>query len=147
MDQTFDYMSKGIEHIIRSIMKSTLKNPKETAFVLKFSKSVKAAEKIRADFGMRGEYIPPFLMASIAACCNLHCKGCYARATKSCTEDETADEMTADRWSEIFLEAKAIGIPFVLLLGGEPFMRRDVIERAAEIEEIVFSDFHKWHHA
>ena len=44
-------------------------------------------------------------------------------------------------WQELFNEAKDLGISFALLLGGEPLMRREVIEKAAKVKEIVFPIF------
>lgn len=46
------------------------------------------------------EHIPPFLMGSISSNCNLHCKGCYARANKSCGDNLKASEMSEERWGE-----------------------------------------------
>lgn len=136
-----EYMSEGINNIVKNVLKSSLKNPKETAFVMKFGKAVKDSKKARDEFESKGEHIPPFLMASIATNCNLHCKGCYARANKSCGSNLKDTEISEERWGEIFKEASELGISFALLLGGEPLMRKGVIERAALVKEIVFPIF------
>ena len=50
MNDNFDlaeYMGKGIEHIVSNVLKSSITNPKETAFVLKFMAQTKKARKIR----------------------------------------------------------------------------------------------------
>jgi len=46
-----------------------------------------------------------------------------------------------ERWKEIFKEAKELGISFILLAGGEPFMRKDVLQSAAQVKEIMFPIF------
>jgi MoaA/NifB/PqqE/SkfB family radical SAM enzyme len=50
-------------------------------------------------------------------------------------------QLTAEKWKDIFTEAKDLGISFILLAGGEPTMRRDVIEMAGNIPEIIFPIF------
>ncbi|MCR1973515.1 radical SAM protein [Clostridium sporogenes] len=136
-----EYMSEGIENIVRNVLKSSIKDPKEAAFVIKYMSAVKNAKNKRDMLESKGENIPPFLMVSIATNCNLHCKGCYARANKSCGDNLKASEMSEKRWGEIFNEAKEVGISFLLLLGGEPLMRRGVIEKASSVKEIVFPIF------
>jgi len=71
----------------------------------------------------------------------LFCKGCYARENKSCGEGLPNEQLSIQRWEGIFKEAKELGVSFILLAGGEPLMRRDVIEKAAEIKEIMFPIF------
>ncbi|MDM8313506.1 Radical SAM superfamily enzyme, MoaA/NifB/PqqE/SkfB family [Clostridium cadaveris] len=136
-----EYMSEGIENIVNSVLKLSIKNPKEAIFVMKYMLAVKDAKNKRNMLESKGEHIPPFLMVSIATNCNLHCKGCYARANKSCGNNLKASEISEERWGEIFNEAKEVGISFSLLLGGEPLMRRGVIEKASSVKEIVFPIF------
>ncbi len=136
-----EYMSEGIENIVKNVLKSSIKNRKEAAFVIKYMLAVKDAKNKRDMLESNGEHISPFLMVSIATNCNLHCKGCYARANKSCGDNLKASEMSEKRWGEIFNEAKEVGISFLLLLGGEPLMRRGVIEKASSVKEIVFPIF------
>ena len=136
-----EYMSGGIENIIKNVLKASIKNPKETAFVMKYMLASKEAKNKRENLESQNDHIPPFIMASIATNCNLHCKGCYARANKSCGDNLKDSEMSVERWGEIFTEAKEIGVSFILLLGGEPLIRRDVIEKAASVKEVAFPIF------
>ena len=79
MNETFDlqeYLSKGVEDVVADIMKATLKNPRESAFVLKFAAAAAAANKKRKAAEKRGQHIPSYLIASITSQCNLHCAGC-----------------------------------------------------------------------
>jgi len=141
---TFDlteYLDNGVEDIVKGILKASLKNPRETAFMLKFALSGREARKKRESLGKEGENIPGFLISSITSNCNLFCRGCYARANKSCGEGLQKEQLPAERWGGIFREASELGIPFILLAGGEPLMREDVLERAAEVREIIFPVF------
>ena len=49
--------------------------------------------------------------------------------------------MSAEQWDGIFDQARRIGISFILLAGGEPLLRKDVIDCAAMYPEIVFPVF------
>ncbi|MCD8153100.1 MAG: radical SAM protein, partial [Clostridiales bacterium] len=89
----------------------------------------------------QGEHIPPFLIASITSSCNLHCAGCYAWENHICSDGKAYAQLSADEWDAIFREARDLGIGFILLAGGEPMMRRDILEKAAQIPEILFPVF------
>lgn len=133
-----EYLSHGVENIVKAVMKASFKNPKESLFITKYALSSREARKIRVNHERNGEHIPPFLIASITSSCNLYCVGCYARANQSCGDKAVDNELTEVEWKKIFLEGSELGIGFILLAGGEPFMRQDVIETAAEFKNIIF---------
>lgn len=136
-----EYMSTGIENVVKGVIKASFKNPREAAFVLKYALSSKEAKKKRESFEKKGENFPAFLISSITSSCNLFCKGCYARENKSCGEDLKNKQLSTQRWESIFEEAKDLGVSFILLAGGEPLMRKEVIEKAAKVKEIIFPIF------
>jgi MoaA/NifB/PqqE/SkfB family radical SAM enzyme len=139
--QDFDlerYLSDGIEAIVKDALKATLKSPKETAFLTKYAIAAKKTESRRHSLELVGEHIPSFLIASITEECNLHCAGCYARAHMHGGSDA---HMSRSDWSRVFREASELGVAMILLAGGEPLMRRDVIEEAAEHPELMFPVF------
>ncbi|MBR3742711.1 MAG: radical SAM protein [Clostridia bacterium] len=144
MDQSFDiqaYMTKGVERVVKDAVKATLKNPKESAFMLRFAAASRAASKRRAETEKNGEHVPPFLIASITSKCNLHCAGCYSRCNHATVDAEPVAQMTGEEWGRVFSEADDMGISFILLAGGEPMLRRDVIEAAGERPNILFPIF------
>lgn len=136
-----DYLNNGIETIVKGAVRASLKNPRESIFIARFVLVNKKAEKIRRDFEQTGRHIPSFLIASITKSCNLNCTGCYARAIQSCHNDDGESLLQSSEWSRIFKEAEAIGINFILLAGGEPLLRKDVIDAASEIRNVVFPIF------
>ena len=80
MDKEFDiqsYMTRGVERIVTDALRASVKNPRETAYLVKFSTAAKKASRKRAKAEAGGEHVPPFLIASITSSCNLHCAGCY----------------------------------------------------------------------
>lgn len=136
-----NYLTTGVENIVKGAIKATLKDPKESAFMVSFAAASKKGASRRRQWADKGEHIPPFLIASITSACNLHCSGCYARSNESCVDGLPDCQLTADQWLAIFLEARELGINFILLAGGEPFLRRDIIEAAAKVPEILFPIF------
>lgn len=135
------YLTNGVETIVKGIIKSSLTNPKESIFMAKYAISSKASSKLRRHAEEKGEHIPPFLIASITSKCNLHCVGCYARSNHSCVDSQEVQQLTEKEWQKIFLEAKEMGVGFILLAGGEPLIRKDVISMAGNIPEILFPVF------
>ena len=136
-----EYMTGGVERIVKEALRATLSNPKESLFMIEYAKASKVASKIRAEYMEKGENIPPFLIASITSNCNLHCAGCYSRANKACSDSEPVSQLTSEEWGRVFQEAKDLGMGFILLAGGEPMLRRDVIEEAGKYPEIIFPIF------
>lgn len=135
------YMTKGVENIVKGALKATLSDPKESIFMAQYALASKEASKIRAKLKEEGEDIPPFLIASITSSCNLHCAGCYSRANHACSDDTPVSQLTADEWKRVFIEARDLGISFILLAGGEPLLRKDVMDEAGNIPEILFPIF------
>ncbi len=144
MDTNFDlqeYMTKGVENIVKGALKATLSNPQESLFMVKYAAASKEASRKRAEAKKRGEHIPPFLIASITSSCNLHCAGCYSRANHACVDAEPVAQLMAEDWKRIFAESRDLGIGFILLAGGEPMIRQDVLKVAGEFPEILFPIF------
>ena len=143
-DNTFDlqeYMTNGVENIVKGALRATLSDPKESRFMIQYAIDSKEASKRRAKLKEEGEEIPPFLIASITSSCNLHCAGCYSRANHACSDEKPVSQLTADEWKKIFEESRDLGIGFILLAGGEPMLRKDVIDVAGTIPEILFPIF------
>lgn len=132
-----EYLSFGVQSLIKNILKASIENSKETAFMLKYARKAKKAEKQRHSLELIGEHIPAFIIASITKACNLHCSGCYDRANTHCNKTE----MNKEQWSDIFLQAEDLGVSVVLLAGGEPLTREDVIREAAGHTSILFPVF------
>ncbi|MCR4990417.1 MAG: radical SAM protein [Lachnospiraceae bacterium] len=144
MKKEFDiqeYMTKGVERVVSDAIKATHKDPKESAFMLRFSVASAKASMKRKKAKESGEHIPPFLIASITSKCNLHCAGCYSRCNHATVDEEPVSQLSDEDWLRIFDEADDLGISFILLAGGEPMLRRGVIEAAGKKKNILFPVF------
>ena len=135
------YMTRGVVRVVSDSLRATAGNGREAEFMRSFARASKAASKKRKLAEKNGEHIPPFLIASIASACNLHCAGCYSRANDACGDEEQEKQLTGEEWDRIFTEADELGVSFILLAGGEPMLRYDVIKRAAAHGDIMFPIF------
>jgi len=144
MQDNFDlqsYLTKCVEQLVADALKATLRNPKESAFMLKFAAASRKASEKRKQAESSGEHIPTFLIASITSQCNLHCAGCYSRCNNATVDSEPVRQLSSEDWTRIFNEADELGISFILLAGGEPMLRYSVIEAAGKKQNILFPVF------
>ncbi len=79
-----------------------------------------------------GFYPPGFLVISPTMRCNLNCFGCYAGSYQQ------RDELSFDTIDRILNEAKEMGIYFITVSGGEPFIRKDIFDVFQEHNDISF---------
>ena len=139
-----DYMSGAIRRVMAKAYRNVLSNPLQAKTVWRLQQTFLKSEKRRAAVKEKeGVDIPPFLICSIATTCNLHCKGCYARAN-GIAADRAEDQkkmLSPDQWKAIFEEAASLGVNFALLAGGEPMLRKDILERVSEVEDMIFPIF------
>lgn len=135
------HMERGIRSILTAVTAFYLTNRKGRRFLAQFAPEARQASRRRRDWEAKGLQVPPFLIASIASQCNLHCVGCYARAEGMCGDGAAAADLLPEDWDRVFQEAKELGVSFILLAGGEPLLKRDVLEVAARRKEIAFPVF------
>ena len=144
MKRQFDlqkHIGQGVEKIVADTVRATLKNPKESLFMARFAAASRKASAIRMEYEQNGLHVPGFLIASITSSCNLHCAGCYSRFNHATVDEEPVKQLSCEEWLRIFKEAEALGISFIMLAGGEPMIRRDVIEAAGTMRDIIFPVF------
>ena len=135
------YMTRGVAHVVASSLRATKENNRESEFMKRFALASRKASKIRKAQEKKGEHVPPFLIASITSSCNLHCAGCYSRCNEATVDTAPVKQLTSDEWFKIFKEANEIGISYILLAGGEPMLRRDIITEAGKMQDIIFPIF------
>ncbi|MDR3239729.1 MAG: radical SAM protein, partial [Clostridiales bacterium] len=143
------YLNDGVASLIRDALKATWHNPRASAFWARYSLAAAKAEARRQKVEGCGEHAPLFLIASIASQCNLHCVGCYDRTNHIgahigahiSAASASRMEMSAQDWRRIFDQAEKLGVSAILLAGGEPLTRMDVIEEACRRPSILFPVF------
>ncbi|MBW1902276.1 MAG: 12,18-didecarboxysiroheme deacetylase [Deltaproteobacteria bacterium] len=69
----------------------------------------------------------PVVVWNVTRACNLNCIHCYARAV-----ERTCDkELTYDQGIALIDDLAEFGVPVILFSGGEPLMRRDLVDLAS----------------
>ncbi len=136
------FMNDNLRQLVQTARRSVFSNPREASFAMRFMGSLTKGEKRRRYMKENeGIDVPPFLICSIASTCNLSCAGCYARKT-GIAGDEPSRKMMGDKeWLAVFREAVELGFNVALLAGGEPLTRRDVLEAAAMVKDMLFPVF------
>jgi len=87
----------------------------------------------------RGEFFPPFLYLSIINSCNLRCQGCWVDvAAKQTKIDIHSLHRTVN-------QAKAMGNAFFGILGGEPFMHKELLDFLEGQPDVYFQVFTNGH--
>ena len=90
----------------------------------------------RQTFSQRRDMRTPFtVLVSPTMRCNLHCEGCYA------SEYSHQSDMSGQLFQRIVDEAAEMGVYLITVLGGEPFMRTDLLDVAAANPETYFQVF------
>lgn len=104
----------------------------------KLSKQLSNKEQVRNSLYETEELtVPPVLIISITNDCNLSCKGCYA-----CSQNRnSADEMTTAQIDRIIGEGKELGIGIVLIAGGEPLVKKGILEVVSKHKDVLFVMF------
>ena len=112
-------------------------SPKFGLFLLQTIYHQKKALKIRQRWKKQELNVPAFLIFSVTGSCNLRCKGCYSHAQHRDKEKE----LSSQKLQEIIQEATNLGISIILIAGGEPFMRTELLDITKQHPEIIFPIF------
>jgi MoaA/NifB/PqqE/SkfB family radical SAM enzyme len=75
---------------------------------------------------------PFFFVISPTMACNLKCVGCYAG------EYAKKDVLTTEEIDRLFTQGKELGIYFVTVSGGEPFIRKDLLDLWKKHDDMYF---------
>jgi MoaA/NifB/PqqE/SkfB family radical SAM enzyme len=92
------------------------------------------AAKVRLVHKRNGIHVPPFSIFSITGNCNLSCAGCYANILHR----SDRPELSKDRIGRLFEEARDLGVSIMLIAGGEPLLRKELLDLTAQTPEILF---------
>lgn len=89
--------------------------------------------KKREEFEVENGFRPPFIMIlSPTLHCNLRCKGCYTLGYG------TKPELPYELVKRVLGECQELGIHFITILGGEPFLYPDLFRMIEEHPQMFF---------
>jgi len=86
-------------------------------------------EEVLGEMGFEPPYV---IVVSPTMKCNLRCEGCYAG------EYEQKEELSFKEVDDIMEQTKDLGIFFVTISGGEPFVRKDLLDLFEKHRDIYF---------
>jgi len=86
-------------------------------------------EEVAEDLGFRP---PLFFVISPTMRCNLKCYGCYSG------EYDQDYGLSTELLDRIFTEAEELGMAFITVSGGEPFIRKDLLDLFENHKEMMF---------
>lgn len=67
--------------------------------------------------------------------CNLRCKGCYA------TDMMNLPKIPIEEVDRIIGEARDLGIYYIIVLGGEPFFYKELLDIYEKYDDMIFTPF------
>ena len=76
--------------------------------------------------------IPSVLAISATMRCNYNCKACYSRGRP------TDNELSIDELDALFSEAEELGVDSIVLTGGEPLLRHDILDLTEHHHRLLF---------
>jgi MoaA/NifB/PqqE/SkfB family radical SAM enzyme len=130
-------LNKALNVFFKDALKVSLKDPGQAFYFLQTVKNQQKASRTRAKWEKVGIHVPPMMIMSITNRCNLHCKGCYHQALR----DVTKSEMSQEKLRGTIAEASDLGVSFIILAGGEPLVRQDILDITRDFPSIIFLMF------
>lgn len=130
-------LNDSLKVFFKDAVRVTWKDPAQAIHFLKTVHWQTKATRRRTKAAQNGIHVPPIMIFSITHKCNLHCKGCYAKAL----DRKVQDELPPEEIDRIIGEARDLGTSFFVLAGGEPFMRKDLLDMTARYPDIIFLVF------
>jgi len=130
-------LNESLRIFFLDALRITLRNPSQAYSFFRTIRRQKKAARVRSNWEQQGIHVPPIMIFSITNRCNLHCKGCYHQALRQSPQEE----MSEDRLRNTITEAKELGISFVVLAGGEPLVREEILDITKGFPEIIFLVF------
>jgi MoaA/NifB/PqqE/SkfB family radical SAM enzyme len=130
-------LNDSLSIFFKDAWRVTLNNPSQTYHFLRTIRWQQKATRIRSKWEEQGIHVPPMMIFSITNRCNLHCKGCYNWALRPSVQTE----IDATKLQGIIAEARDLGISFVMIAGGEPLVRPEILDIIGDFPEITFLVF------
>jgi MoaA/NifB/PqqE/SkfB family radical SAM enzyme len=121
------------KHLFRRVLDYLPSRNSQLLFETLFYRAWFLGGKKRDQFEVEDGFRPPFVMIlSPTLHCNLRCKGCYTLGYG------TKPELPYELVKKVLGECQKIGIHFITVLGGEPFVYPNLFQMIEEHPEIFF---------
>lgn len=128
--------NEAIHNLIQNILTTTNKNCLDKFFINFFANAVWFGGKKRDTYLKNDDTMIPFtILISPSMRCTLKCSGCYAaRYSKK-------DDIPFEELDRIIGEARDLGVYYIIILGGEPFINDYMLDIYEKYPDVMFSPF------
>ena len=130
-------LNQSLTVFFKDALRVAVTNPAQGVHFMRTLNWQRAAARVRSKWEEQGVHVPPILIFSITNKCNLHCRGCYNWSLRP----SQPAEMSADKMRGVVAEARQLGMSFVMIAGGEPLVRPEILDIIAEFPQITFLVF------
>jgi len=130
-------LNESIGSLFADACRLVAARPSYSLFALRTLWRQSRAARRRLAWEECGTHVPPFMIVSVTGRCNLACKGCYAHHL----QPRPAAELDAGKLRSVFSEAKSLGVSVIILAGGEPLLRPDLLTITKDYPDIIFPLF------
>lgn len=130
-------LNQSLKIFFRDAFKYTIRTPGQALYFLNVVRWQTKAIRRRKRSAKQGLHVPPMIIFSVTNKCNLQCKGCYAQALNRLNNDELSDGDIA----RILQEAYELGTSFFILAGGEPLVRKQIMDITSRFTDVLFLMF------
>ena len=108
-----------LTRLLKGLHPNVRKNYLANMIASLFFRDQKVYDRLRAKYGFNP---PSVMLISPTMRCNYHCVGCYAG------DYTTDDDLEPELFDRVVTEAEQIGIKFMPVLGGEPFVYKPLLD-------------------
>jgi MoaA/NifB/PqqE/SkfB family radical SAM enzyme len=134
VEQMVHNKTAGIK-LVKRILSNTNKKCREKLAVNLISNGLLIRESVRDQEEKDGGCTPTTLLISPTMRCNIKCIGCYAA-----NYDMTSD-MEPAVFKRLLKESEEMGVAFITILGGEPFVYPNLLQMVGERKDMYFNIF------
>jgi MoaA/NifB/PqqE/SkfB family radical SAM enzyme len=119
-----------------------VRHPRHLAAFVRLARAHERAKRVRARALAEGVRVPPFLVLSVTARCNLRCAGCFAEAVGTAACGPAARPgLRIEEWRRVVAEAAGLGVIGFVIAGGEPFLLPGIATLFREFSDRLFVVF------
>lgn len=131
MNQEQHPIVETVRRVIRQTNPTVRKKLINSLLIKEFMQGNVIREQLRSE----GLAAPQTYLISPTMRCNLRCPGCYA------ANYDMKDDLEFETIDRVITEGKELGLSWVTVLGGEPFIRHDMWEIYKRHEDVFFQVF------
>lgn len=126
-------MAKGERLNVWALLVWARFSPRRMLFLLRTVWRLWRAERRRVRYERTIDGLIPVVVAvSPTMRCIYNCVGCYSRGRRS------EDELTSTELDALFTEAEQLGVLVIVVTGGEPLLRDDMVDLMARHQRLLF---------